>query len=574
MGGEKVSVKYRFFNAKATTAGGVTTYDREYDSNDLTGYLKRFFTDGVFMEPSNALQVLAASTGLAVDMQIGAALINGCSIETDAAIRFSLGAAHATLPRIDRLVVRWNLQARLMEFVVKQGTAAASPQAPALTRDTDNVHELSLARIYVAAGASALSQSNITDERLDATVCGAVVAAVQHVDTATIFNQYQQALDDFLKASADKITAYCLYQEYVQETTSSAGQTVVAIDSAKIPAFNASTDIMQVYVNGERMTPSEYTVGSNSVTLTSALNAGNIIMLVCVKSIDATGADTQALSRQVADLSTKVAQVSKRVYYATGTNDNIALSNLAAAFYAGTGEFANAAANDQLKIEIVGELGISAPASGSGTSASPYVYFAVGRPSGSTRKLWLDFHSAARVNVAATGTYANIFGGDHVNVTGLQLYATGNYVNVFSGSNTNADDCELYVTGQNDVSVSYTGSGTFTDVRTSMTSVGGSVFSFRCTGDVVCTVTRGEHYAFTGSSSKESVIFYIAANQTAAKLLLTNVHALKTTRSGYYQTNAVKCNSGYCTACGCIVHTAPAFYSTTNCTQFGTIVDT
>ena len=568
-----MSVKYRFFNAKATTAGGVTTYDREYDSNDLTGYLKRFFTDGVFMQPSNSLQVLAASTGLSVDMQIGAALINGCSIETDAAIKFSLSAAHTALPRVDRIVVRWNLQARLMEFALKTGTAAASPQAPALTR-TEYVHELSLARIYVAAGASAISQANITDERLDSTVCGSVVAAVQHVDTATLFNQYQTALDEFLSKSADKITAYCLYQEYAQETTSSAGQTVVAIDSAKIPDFNAATDIMQVYVNGERLTPSEYTVGSNSVTLATSLNAGNIIMLVCVKSIDATGADTQTLSKQVADLSTKVAQVSKRVYYATGTNDNIALSNLAYAFYAGEGEFANISVNDQLKIEVIGTLGVSAPYSGSGTSADPYVYFAFGRPSPNSRKLVFDFTSAARVEVAATGNYANIFGGDLVNVTGLQLYATGNYVNVFSGNDTTATDCELYVTGQNDVSVSYTGSGTFTDVRTSITSVGGNVFSFRCYGDIVCTVTRGEHYAFTGSSSKESVIFYIAASQTAAKLLLTNVRALKTTRSGYYQTNAVKCNSGYCTACGCIVHTAHAFYSTTNCLHYGTIVDT
>ncbi len=568
-----MSVKYRFFNAKATTSGGVTTYDREYDSNDLTDYLKRFFTDGVFMEPSNALQILAASTGLAVDLQVGAALIKGCSIETDAAVRFTLGAAHATLPRIDRIVVRWNISDRKMEFALKAGTAAATPQAPALTR-TEYVHELSLARIYVSAGASTLTQSNITDERLNAEVCGAVVATVQHVDTTTIFNQYQQALDDFLRRSANSITAYCLYQEYVQETTSSAGQTVVAIDSAKIPDFNVATDIMQVYVNGERMTPSEYTVGSSSVTLASALTAGNIIMLVCVKSIDATGADTQKLSQQVADLSTKVAQVSKRVYYATGTNDNIALSDLAYAFYAGEGEFANVGANDQLKIEIVGTLGISAPYSGSGTSSAPYIYFDFGRPSPNSRKLMFDFTSADRVNVAATGNYANIFGGDHVNVTGLQLYATGNYVNVFGGSMINADDCELYVTGQLDVSVSYTGSGTFTDVRTSITSVGGNVFSFRCSGDVVCTVTRGEHYAFAGTSGKESVIFYIAANQTDAKLLLTNVQALKTTRSGYYQTNAIKCNSGYCTACGCIVHTAPAFYSTTNCLHYGTIVDT
>lgn len=569
-----MSIKYRFFNAQATTVGGVTTYDREYDSNDLTGYLKRFFTDGVFMEPSTSLQVLAASSGLSVTLQAGAALINGCSIETDAAISYALSTAHATLARIDRLVVRWNISERKMEFALKTGTPAASPQAPALTR-TEYVRELSLARIYVAAGASSLSQTNVTDERLDSTVCGSVVAAVQHVDTATLFNQYQAALDEFLSRSADKITAYCIYQEYTQETTSTAGQTIVAIDSARIPDFNAATDIMHVYINGERLTPSEYTVGSASVTLASSLNAGNIIMLVCVKSIDATDADTQTLSKQVADLSTKVAQVSKRVYYATGTNDNIALSDLVYAFYAGEGEFANIGANDQLKIEIVGTLGVSAPYSGSGTSGDPYVYFDVGRPSPNSRKLVLDFHSADRVNVdASAGTYATIFGGNYVNVSGLQLYATGNYVNVFNGQLTTADDCELYVTAQNDTSVSYTGSGTFTDVRTSITSVGGNVFTFRCVGDVVCTVTRGEHYAFAGLSEKESVCFYIAANQTAAKLLLTNVQALKTTRSGYYQTNAVKCNSGYCTACGCIVHTAPAFYSTTNCVQYGTIVDT
>lgn len=568
-----MSIKYRFFNARAITQGGVTTYDREYDSTDLTNYLKLFFTDGVFMEPATALQILAANTGLYVDMQVGAALVNGCSIETDAAVRFALGAAHATLPRIDRIVVHWNITERKMEFLLKSGTPAATPAAPALTR-TEYVYELSLAQIYVGAGSSSISQANITDERLNTAVCGAVVAAVQHVDTESLFNQYQTALDTFLRRSANAITAYCIYQEYAQETTSREGQSIVAIDSAKIPDFNLATDIMQVYINGERLTPSEYTVKSDSVELVSPIMAGNIILLVCVKSIDATDADTQTLSKQVADVAVKVAQVSKRVYFATGSNDNIALSNLAADFYAGEGEFANVGANDQLKIEIVGTLGVTAPISGSGTTSAPYVYFDFGRPSANSRKLVFDFSSADRVDVSALGNYATIFGGDHVNVVGLRLLAEGTYVNVFNGQLTTAKDCELYVTAQLDASVSYTGSGTFTDVRTSITSVNGSVFTFRCTGDVVCNVTRGEHYAFTGSSSKESVCFYIAANQTAAKLLLTNVQALKTTRSGYYQTNAVKCNSGYCTACGCIVHTAPAFYSATNCLHYGTIVDT
>lgn len=568
-----MSIKYRFFNAKETTVGGVTTYDREYDSRDLTDYLKRFFTDGVFMEPSTSLRVLAASSGLSVTMQEGAALINGCSIETDAAVSFAIGTAHASLPRIDRVVVRWNLLERKMEFAIKAGTPAATPQAPDLSR-TGNVYELSLARVYVPAGASSLTQDRITDERLDSTVCGSVVATVMHVDTTAIFNQYQEALDKVLQDGEAKVSALCIYQEYAQETISRAGQSVVAIDSASIPSFNVSTDILQVYINGERLTPSEYTVGSDSVTLSAALNADNKIMLVCVKSVFGGDADVVALSNQVTELSVNVGRLVKRVYYATGNNDNIALSHLAAAFYTGTGEYANASENDQLKIEIVGTLGVSVPHSGSGTSSSPYVYFATGRPSGSTRKLTLDFHSADRVDITAEGSYATIFGGDRVNVTGLHLYATGAYVNVFNGALTNADDCELYVTAQYDASVSYTGSGTFTDVRTSITSTSGNVFTFRCYGDVVCNVTRGEHYAFTGLSTKEAVCFYIAASQSSAKLLLTNVQALTTARSGFYQTNAIKCNSGYCTACGCILHAPPAFYSTTNCVQYGTIVDT
>ena len=53
------------------------------------------------------------------------------------------------------------------------------------------MHELGIANVYVAKGASTISQSNITDLRLNSNECGIVRGTVEEIDTTTLFNQYQ-----------------------------------------------------------------------------------------------------------------------------------------------------------------------------------------------------------------------------------------------------------------------------------------------------------------------------------------------------------------------------------------------
>ncbi len=93
--------------------------------------------------------------------------------------------------RIDRIVLRLDksLEARAINAKVLKGTPAANPVPPALTRN-DNVYEISLAQVRIMKGKSYIEGFQITDERLDASVCGLVNSLIQ-ADTTEIFNQFQ-----------------------------------------------------------------------------------------------------------------------------------------------------------------------------------------------------------------------------------------------------------------------------------------------------------------------------------------------------------------------------------------------
>lgn len=112
----------------------------------------------------NQMAAFADSTGMQVKVQSGTAILQGFLFDDDAQETLAVTAANATNPRIDRLVVRRNMSTKIIDYAVKAGTAAASPSAPALQRDS-SIWELSLCRIQVAAAASTIAAGNITDER-------------------------------------------------------------------------------------------------------------------------------------------------------------------------------------------------------------------------------------------------------------------------------------------------------------------------------------------------------------------------------------------------------------------------
>ena len=156
--------KYGFFNS----SGG----DRVYNAADFAGYFSKLVSNGIFSKTADNLKVNAAS-GMNLTVQAGSAWIDGYCYENTDPLTLTLSTADGVNPRIDRVVLRWSAVDRNIMLAIKAGAAASSPSAPALTRNS-NVYELGLADIAVGRGAAAISAGDITDTRLNTSLCGTV----------------------------------------------------------------------------------------------------------------------------------------------------------------------------------------------------------------------------------------------------------------------------------------------------------------------------------------------------------------------------------------------------------------
>lgn len=186
---------YSFFDAQ----GGEGSYDRTYSSADLAAYFASFVGNGVYANPANQLKVSPASGKMAVGVSVGKAWINGYFYElSESPLELALSIGDANNPRIDLVVCSLNLSNRKIELKVIQGAASANPQAPAYSRE-DEVHDLVLAQVKVAAGAVELSAEDITDTRPNNELCGFVTGVVEQIDTTGLFSQYDDEFNSWFE---------------------------------------------------------------------------------------------------------------------------------------------------------------------------------------------------------------------------------------------------------------------------------------------------------------------------------------------------------------------------------------
>lgn len=188
--------------------------DRRYKAEEWAEYFASFISNGVFSNPSTGLQVLA-SNSMIITVNTGKAWINGYFYFNTSNLTITLDNADGVLNRIDRVVVRWDLQDRVISVQVKKGTYSATPSAAAIQRDAD-AYELVLADIYVGAGAVSVSQANITDQRLNSTLCGLVVGTVGELDTTAFSAQLQGWFELYQEMSAEQYNNLKSYMNSLQ----------------------------------------------------------------------------------------------------------------------------------------------------------------------------------------------------------------------------------------------------------------------------------------------------------------------------------------------------------------------
>lgn len=168
--------------------------DRRYKAEDFREYFASFIGNGVFPNPSNQLQVLS-NNDMTISVTGGKGFINGAIYVNTENLILDIDPADGVLNRIDRVVLRFDNLERNITCKVKKGTFASNPIAPGLQRDAD-AYELSIAEIKINKGAVSILQSNITDTRLDSSVCGIVTQTVKTIDTKTLYNKLEAYIDE------------------------------------------------------------------------------------------------------------------------------------------------------------------------------------------------------------------------------------------------------------------------------------------------------------------------------------------------------------------------------------------
>lgn len=197
-----------FFNAEMIEEDGSTTYDRIYYADQFAYYFSKFISNGVYINPATQLKVTSKGE-LKLNVAVGDAFINGYWYKNDENFELQLAQANGSLPRIDRVVLRWDSLTRYINLAILQGNPAATPSAKNLTRNADT-WELGLADVYIERGVLSISDANITDLRPDRTHCGYVVGVVNQIDTTNLFAQFTDAFEQYYEkqvTTSDKFSS-------------------------------------------------------------------------------------------------------------------------------------------------------------------------------------------------------------------------------------------------------------------------------------------------------------------------------------------------------------------------------
>ena len=169
--------------------------DYDFDAADVAAYLAGL-TSGVFSSAEDF--PVTAAGGLKITVGAGRGWVHpsrftGYSITKREADTLTMPLADPSLPRIDRIVMRYDAGARAASLQVLQGTASSTPTAPAISR-TELIYDLCLAEITRPAGSTSITTGQITDTRLDEALCGLVRDGVTGIPT-----------DELLAAAKERI---------------------------------------------------------------------------------------------------------------------------------------------------------------------------------------------------------------------------------------------------------------------------------------------------------------------------------------------------------------------------------
>ena len=207
---------YSFFDGTDQTAVTQRTW---------ADYWKGVIPDGVVAGIGDEMVPTGYSGGMVVKVASGACFTDNHRGVINSEKVLTIPDADATKPRIDLIVARVvydNSDSRI-ELDVVEGTAATTPEAPALTQNS-TVYEIKLAEVYVDAAAITIAAEKVTDFR-NVFECGEQAFAFRNADSVALEKGMVVTLSNTVEGGVRKCHAAELPVGVVRSTYITPGAT-------------------------------------------------------------------------------------------------------------------------------------------------------------------------------------------------------------------------------------------------------------------------------------------------------------------------------------------------------------
>ena len=295
----------------------------DFDAADVAAYLAGL-TSGVFSSAEDF--PVTAAGGLKVTVGAGRGWVHpsrftGYSITKREADTLTLPLADPSLPRIDRIVMRYDAGARAASLQVLQGTASSTPTAPAISR-TELIYDLCLAEITRPAGSTSITTGQITDTRLDEALCGLVRDSVTGIPTDELLAAARERINALEENATTSAAAAKDSAEAAKNSETKSAASEKAAKTSEIAAKRALQDTETEHtaalqniaqartaaLNDVAASTKTATAAANTATQQATAAAGSASTAATKAGEASTSAGAAATSRQAAEKAQKAAE--------------------------------------------------------------------------------------------------------------------------------------------------------------------------------------------------------------------------------------------------------------------------
>ena len=179
--------------------------DRLYNADQMSRIFEGLITDGVYESVANKLAV-QPNSGMTIQIATGRGWFGRHWVNNDSEYKLTVDQSDVILNRYVAVVIKVDDTDAVRDAVpyLKYSDFATTPAKPTMTR-TETVKEYCLAYIYIKAGATAITASDIEDTRQDTNLCGWVTGLIDQITPDTLYTQFTALFNEWFSGLQDLI---------------------------------------------------------------------------------------------------------------------------------------------------------------------------------------------------------------------------------------------------------------------------------------------------------------------------------------------------------------------------------